>query len=94
MNLKQRISLLFASLLPALALAAYLLILPSGARASSCPPGDVYDPCPGHPYSCAGTPTGCVGINTGSFFFFCPPEHGSGPGPGTCEAGQCVHCLY
>jgi hypothetical protein len=55
MNLKQKLSITAAVVLPSIALCVYLLLAPPNARAFGCPPGQVFDPCqfyPNAPFGC------------------------------------------
>ena len=85
MNIKQKISLLAASLLPVLALSAYFLMTP--VRASAAGP-----PCHA---SCG---TGGLGCQSGGGFcypngdpngiyVFCKKSNGQPMGPGSCSNG-------
>ena len=87
MKLKQKLSLLSAMLLPILALAAYLLLVPALANATSCPGGMFKSSCGPGGTGC-NTGTGqCVPNNGGGTFIYCPNGHGGFPGPGTCHNG-------
>jgi hypothetical protein len=91
---KQRVSLLVALLLPAIALSAYLFLAPAKAGALSCPGGTFKSLCPqtGKSTWC-GTGTGsCVPPGGGGTFIFCPTSNGQHPGPGICESNNLVCC--
>lgn len=86
MNLKQRISLLAASILPVLALSAYFLMAPVKTSAQSCPGGQFKaGPCKAGGGCESGTGT-CYSIGAHGIFIFCPG------GPGICETGSIVCC--
>ena len=98
MNLKQRISVIAASLLPALALCAYFALAPAKASADSCPPGTIYSPCSGHPGECGNGAGECFANGSkGKPYVFCstclvyPPICSQIGGPGNCNNG-CVTC--
>jgi hypothetical protein len=98
MNVKQKMSILAASLLPALALAAFFLLGPLRASATSCPGGVVpANPCYiGHVEGCGvGDGGGCVLVGEGGAFYNCPAYPGGpqfGNGEGICESGGKVCC--
>ncbi|HWG57562.1 MAG TPA: hypothetical protein VN661_00795 [Candidatus Acidoferrales bacterium] len=88
MNLKQRLSLAAAAVLPALALSAYFLITPLRAIAQSCPPGEILAGCGSLPY-CNDGHGGCdVHVGQRGVFVFCPGEGYNG----TCVSSGCVQC--
>lgn len=96
MNLKQRISFLAATLLPALALFSYFVISPAKTSADSCPPGTIYSPCSGHPGECGNGAGECFANGSkGKPYLFCNTcneGHCSAiGGPGDCNSG-CVTC--
>lgn len=107
MNLRQRISVIAASLLPALALCAYFALAPAKASADSCPPGTIYSPCSGHPGECGNGAGECFANGSkNGLYMFCyhcsqggiSNGHCTDPlavcipgGPGSCNDG-CVTC--
>jgi hypothetical protein len=86
MNLKQKISIAAAGLLPILALTAFFLVGSPKADAQSCPGGMFRAPCGVGGTGCANGAGGCVANGGSSAFIFCPPHQGPG-GPGTCSNG-------
>lgn len=93
MNLKQKLSLFSAAVLPALALSAYFLVSPARARASSCDPPQCSSPC--FNGGCGNGAGGCFSNGSdGEPYVFCwdSPDGGSN-GPGQCTDG-CVTCEY
>lgn len=86
MNLKQKIALLTASILPALALSAYFLLAPVKASAQSCPGGTFNARCASG--GCASGTGYCYSVGSQGTYVFCPNH----PGPGICEAGGVVCC--
>ena len=94
MTLKQKFSFWAALSLPAIALSAYLFLIPTPANALSCPGGSFRSTCPqsGKATWC-GTGTGtCIPLGGSGTFVFCPNSTGGHPGPGTCEANNIVCC--
>jgi hypothetical protein len=90
MNLKQKLSILAGSVLPALALVSYLLLVPATTIAASCPPGEIFTPgCPLNSNRCNDGHSGCtVPAGHKGVFVFC-----SGSGfNGTCVSTACVKC--
>lgn len=81
MNLKQKLSLFSAAVLPVLALSAYFLFAPARASALSCPGGQFQAPC-GHG-GCMNGAGYCYQNGSNGLFVFCDPY----PGPGTCHNG-------
>lgn len=91
MNLKQKFSLLAASVLPVFALSAYFLISPTKTIAQSCPGGTFHASCfrgPGQPVGCQSGSGYCYAPGSEGYFVFCPNH----PGPGICESGGVVCC--
>jgi hypothetical protein len=91
MNLKQKLSILSASLLPALALSAYFLMGAAPASALSCPGGTFQAGCfrgTGQPVGCQSGSGTCYAPGTNGIYVFCPNH----PGPGICESGGTVCC--
>lgn len=86
MNLKQKVSMLSAALLPALALSAYFLITPARANAQSCPGGEFKANCGTGGSGCQSGGGFCFPNGAHGTFVFCPPHVGPG-GPGICEDG-------
>lgn len=78
MNIKQRISLLCAAVLPAVALFAYFLIAP--AHASAC---QFYAPC--NSGGCSTGAGGCIPSGGCGIYIFCQDKSG------VCNNG-CVTC--
>jgi len=96
MNLKQKLSLFSAVLLPSLALSAYFLIAPTRAGATTCPQGQIW----------AGTNCDAGGCNSGGGgcypnqsdwgqYVFCSYDYCQTTwlGAGTCNSG-CVSCEW
>ncbi len=89
MNIKQKISMLAASVLPVLALGAYFLLTPVKTNALSCPGGTFYAGQSCTNTNCNDGHGGCeVTLGSPGSFVFCPNH----PGPGICEAGHIVCC--
>lgn len=97
MDIKQKLSLVTASVLPMLAVSAYLLFAPANARATSCPSGEEYAGCshgPGQEEGCQSGSGTCYYSGTNGIYVFCKTENGPpNTGPGTCNDG-CVTCEY
>lgn len=88
MNTKQRISLLTALALPALALSAFLALTPKQAKALSCP-GGTFKAGPCNPSGGCQSGTGtCYSPGSNGIYVFCPNH----PGPGICEGNGVVCC--
>jgi hypothetical protein len=90
-DLKQKVSILVASLLPVVALAAYFLLTPTKTSALSCPGGTFNASCyrgPGVPVGCQSGSGYCYAPGDVGYFVFCPNH----PGPGDCETGGVVCC--
>ena len=82
MNLRQRLSLFLASVLPVLALCAYFLIAPARAVATSCPGGGMQDGgCPNGGCHNAGGSCSANG-STNGVYIFCRSDYGNGYPPG------------
>lgn len=99
MNLKQKLSILAATVLPIVALCAYLVLGPAKASASSCGSGQQYAPCgqPDHSTWCANGAGSCFAPGTKEPYTFCRESPGAqchAGGPGTCNSGNCVTCTY
>jgi hypothetical protein len=96
MNLKQRLLVLAASVLPVLALSAYLFLSPVKVAQASCPAGEEYagQGCTNN--FCNDGHGGCeVHPGAGGIFVFCKTSSGGASGPGTCSTtGSCVTCTY
>lgn len=86
MNLKQKLSLFSAAVLPVLALLAYFLIAPARANAQSCPGGQFRAPCGYENWGCMNGAGYCYANGSRGYFVFCPPHVGPG-GPGICQDG-------
>lgn len=73
MNLRQKLSLAFAAVLPVLALTGYFLLTPSRAVAQQCPGGQVRAQCGVGSTSCeTGYYGRCVNSGMETNFIFCP----------------------
>ena len=99
MNLKQKLSLFSAAILPSVALSAYFLVIPiSSAADGSCPGDEVPALCHlGTFQGCSDGHDSCsVGFGQfGSFVFCLGPDGKCGlSGPGKCLTGGCVSCTY
>ena len=89
---KQKLSILTAFLLPALALSVYLLLIPVRTVEASCPGGEISAPCNlgGGVIGCQSGSGTCYRPGTNGIYVFCNPH----PGPGTCFSGGCVKCTH
>jgi len=96
MDLKQKLTLLATSVLPVLALSAYLLLAPVTVSAGSCPSGQMYAGYGCTRNYCNDGHGGCeVPPGGGGIFVFCKNSSGQPNGPGTCSTtGSCVKCTY
>jgi hypothetical protein len=88
MKMKQKLSILAASVFPALALFAYSLLGPAPVNAQSCPGGTFNHPC-NSGLGCENFEGGCVGAGSEAFFAYCPGQQHLG----VCEFGGTTCCL-
>jgi len=91
MQLKQKLSLLAASIFPALALAAYMLLTPviTTATGNIC-----HSPCGYEGTGCGNGAGGCYPNGyQGGIYVFCKNQSGQPTGPGSCSNGY-VTCKY
>jgi len=95
MNLKQKVSVLSATVLPVLALGVYILVTPVKASATDMCTGDeVYAPGGPGGTGCADGHSGGVSVGQHDLFVFCSDGNGFGNGPGVCASEGCVACDY
>lgn len=91
MNLKQKLNLLVAFLLPAIALSAYFMITPVPALAAGNP---CHSPCGYEGLGCGNGAGGCYPNGyRGGIYVFCKNSQGQPTGPGSCSNGV-VTCTY
>jgi hypothetical protein len=90
MELKQRISLIVASVLPVVALAVYFLLAPftTNATGNLC-----HAPCGIGGKGCGNGAGGCYNNGSNGIFVFCKNSQGQPMGPGSCSNGY-VDCTY
>lgn len=88
MDIRQKLSLVTASVLPVLAISAYLLFAPARVNASSCPSGDISVP------TCGPGGNGCLSgsscLEIGEIGI--QPECGKLDPAGQCVAPGCMKC--